>query len=351
MNSPKILYVSCHSVLEYDELRMFRDAGLTFLSVGSYVDPAQPTDGSRLPLSGCSLVKDGKFLIRDLVDRNRYKGITDPIQRIRTFDNEFLDNFDVIVVMHVPNVLSQNWTALRGRKVVWRTIGQSVPDVERQLLEMRKEGLKIVRYSPMERRISGYLGEDAMIRFGKYKEDFKAWTGVNNQVITIGQAMKYRGWYCNYDTFVLSTAGFEAKIYGRQSDSEDVHLRGGEFRTYSDLIDTLAANALYFYTGTRPASYTLNFIEACMAGIPIVSIGSKLSDYLGEEYLEVPQLLEHYNAGFSSNEIYELRKIISKILDNRPAQEELSVNVRKLGVDLFDASKIKTIWGDFLRSL
>ena len=35
----KMLYVSCHSVLEYDELRMLDSIGIEVFSLGTYLNP------------------------------------------------------------------------------------------------------------------------------------------------------------------------------------------------------------------------------------------------------------------------------------------------------------------------
>lgn len=353
MRPSKILYISCHAVLEYDELRMFRDEGYRFFSVGAYQDPEYPSDNSRQPLHNCSLVSSANEYYQEMVYNNQQDKTLENVWWGKTFSKKFLDLFDIIIVMHVPDVLIRNRHVFAGRKVIWRTIGQSTKDVETRIAPLRREGwLKTVRYSPFEKKISAYSGHDAIIRFAKYKEDFKSWTGEKRQIITVGQAMKRRGWYCNYDTFKLATSGFPAKIYGRQAHEEDdLSVRGKEFNNYGELIDTLSKNAAYFYTGTRPASYTLNFMEACLAGIPIISIGSKLSEFLGEEYLEVPDLLQRYGAGYSSNAIYELRFYIQKILEDRKLQEEFSTNVRRLGVEEFDAQKIRSQWTSFLESL
>jgi len=39
----KILYLSCHAVLEYDELRILNDLGYDVTSVGGYINPKSPT--------------------------------------------------------------------------------------------------------------------------------------------------------------------------------------------------------------------------------------------------------------------------------------------------------------------
>jgi hypothetical protein len=349
MKNPKLLYVSCHSILEYDELRLFRDMGITFFSLGAYIKPEAPSDDSRPPLLNCSVLAEAMPAYNDMYRGNREAGVA-PELRDRTFTKEFLDHFDVIVMMHVPDIVERNWELLKGRAVIWRTIGQSIPKVEKQLSAFRN-GLKIVRYSPQERVIPGYIGEDALIRFGKYKDDFKPWTGELNQVITIGQSMKKRRWWCNYDTFRSATFMLPAKLYGRDSDSEEVMTRGGELTSYDHLLDVISKNAVYLYCGTKPASYTLNFIEACMGGIPMVSIGPNLAAFEDVDYIEAPRLLVKHNAGFVSDDTGELRQLIHKLLKDKSLREETSIRIRQMAVDHFGADSIRKQWDEFFTSL
>ncbi len=45
----KILYISCHEVLEFDELSMFADLGIEVFSVGAYLLPHRPFGESLRP--------------------------------------------------------------------------------------------------------------------------------------------------------------------------------------------------------------------------------------------------------------------------------------------------------------
>ena len=45
----KILYLSCHEVLEFDEISMLSDIGVQVFSIGAYLDPARPTGGGLRP--------------------------------------------------------------------------------------------------------------------------------------------------------------------------------------------------------------------------------------------------------------------------------------------------------------
>ena len=47
-----ILYVGSHSILEYDEVRLLSDLGHDIFSIGSYTDPANPSDDKRPAIAG-----------------------------------------------------------------------------------------------------------------------------------------------------------------------------------------------------------------------------------------------------------------------------------------------------------
>lgn len=342
MKTYKILYVSCHAVLEYDELRMFRDIGYPFFSIGAYINPESPHSSIRPPLKDCQSIPYALSDYHLMCQDNLKKGLP-PDLHSKVFTEKFLNNFDVIIIMHIPKWIIDNWNVLKGRNVIWRTIGQSTPQTEEQLRKCREEGLRIVRYSPKERDISGYIGEDALIRFGKYEKDFNSWVGDVPRVITIGQHMKQRGWWCNYDIFKAATEGMARKLYGI-GNADDSDMGGEELKDYDSLLDVLSRNAVYFYTGTRPASYTLNFIEAAMAGIPMVSIGPKSVVFKGGDYFEVSSLLEKYEAGFFSDEESQLRKYVNMLMSDRNVAERTSINCRKMSIELFDAEKIRENW-------
>ena len=63
---------------------------------------------------------------------------------------EFVDNFDCVIVMHIPRWSTRNWDVLRHQRVMWRTIGQYVASIEQTIHPYVKQGLEIVRYSPRE---------------------------------------------------------------------------------------------------------------------------------------------------------------------------------------------------------
>jgi len=48
----KLLYLSCHSVLEYAEVKLFKEIGIDEFSHGVYANPHTPTDIKRPAIEG-----------------------------------------------------------------------------------------------------------------------------------------------------------------------------------------------------------------------------------------------------------------------------------------------------------
>lgn len=338
MNKGKILYLPCHATLEYDETKLFLELGWQVFSMDSYRNPRSPIDPKRPPIDA---PYDDHLLY---------------LERQCTKDNllpEFLDNFDVIMFMHRPDWILNNWEKIKNKKVIWRSIGQSTKDIENMLILPKHEGAKLVRYSPEEAGIDGYIGADAMIRFYKDKDEFSCWDGSVPAVMTVAQGMKTRGGdgsWCNYNAFIKATEGFSRVIFG--PSNEDSGISGGML-PYEDLKAAYRHHRVYFYTGTYPASYTLNFVEALMTGIPVVAIGPKLANlriFQGSTY-EVHKIIENGVNGFCSDYPDELQRNIRFLMDNPDKAKEMGDKGRETAIKLFGKETIKQSWEDFFKSL
>ena len=334
----KILYLPCHSILEYDEVKLLTELGHEVFSMGSYINPATPHDLKRPPIEG------------------KYEDHLVSVSNLHSKDNlhaDLVDPFDVVIVQHVPEWIINNWDILKKKKVIWRTIGQSIAYQEQKLTPYRIAGdLLIVRYSPLEKNIPFYIGEDAMIRFYKDPEEFQGWNGNNRQVITVSQSMKRRDQFCGYSVFEEATRPFPRKIYG--ADNADIgDLWGGQL-SYDELKKVLRDNLVFVYTGTQPASYTLTFIEAMMTGIPIISLGKELgnSTFKNEQdTFEVPEIIKNDVNGFVTDEVENIRHYIEAILGNYSLAERIGRAGRETAIELFGKDKIKKQWKEFLDNI
>lgn len=339
----KILYLSCHSILEHDEVSLFNELRYEIFSPGAFVEPLNPGDASLRP--GIQ----GLVYNQDIVNQWHRLCAQHPGEDGKNhLTKEFVDNFDCVIVMHLPRWIQLNWDVMKHKRVIWRTIGQSVASTEASLKPYRDQGLEIVRYSPREIHIPGFIGQDAMIRFYKNETEYGPWNGDNERVITFAQSMKQRGSHCGYEIFKVVTDPFDRALFGPGNDSEPWMYGKVSF---DQLKKEMRDNRAYFYTGTHPASYTLNFIEAFMTGIPIVAIGSKYgnADWCRNHNLyEIQDFIINGQNGLISDDLNELRSYIDILLKSKDIAYQLGKNGRETAIQLFGKQKISKQWREYL---
>lgn len=330
-----IHYISCHSVLEYDEVKLLTELGHNVFSNGAYLEP---TGHISLPRPGIDGAKKWDDLVKIAIDNPK-----------TNLPKELIDPFDYIIVMHTPDVITNNWENIKHKKVIWRTIGQSTPGVERKLNKARSEGLRIVRYSPKETNIENYIGEDTLIRFYKDPDVFNGWVGNSDQVVNFTQSLKGRGTFVHHEEIMGSIIGYNSKIYGTGNDDLG-QFNGGEV-SFNKMIDILRQARVFVYGGTWPASYTLSFIEALMIGVPIVAIGRRLAhigNYEPIDFYEVDEIIKSGENGFIGESIQEIRHYIELLLNNYDLAKKISANGRETAIKLFGKKQIADQWREFL---
>lgn len=321
--------------------------------MGAYTQPGGEEHRKRPPLA---LPYDPHFIELSLQNDRR---------RIHP---EMLEGIDIVIVMHTPSFLGYvgkhdwhedlaegNWPLFRefikkGGRVVWRSIGQSIPSVERHLAPWRAEGLEIVRYSPAEQTIEDNAGTDAVIRFYKDPEEFKGWNGDRRHAVNFTQSLKQRGDFTGYNVIRKVFDIIPGKVYGPGNDDLGP-LSGGQVK-HDEQLQTLQEARAYLYHGTYPASYTLSFVEAMMTGVPMVCVGPRLGNsramFPDQSTYEIPGIIENGINGFVSDDPLKLADDIKKLIDNYPKAMAVSAFGRQTAIDLFGKAKIKAQWAEFL---
>ncbi len=331
-----ILYLSVHSILEYDEVKLFTEMGHNVLSLGSYLNPNSPVDNKR------PAIPNGFY--------NEHL-ISVAIQCSKdNLHDELIEWADLVLVMHRPDWICNNWQRIKHKKVAWRSIGQSTPDIESMLALPKSEGLKLIRYSPCESTIKGYLGQDALIRFYKDQDEYSCWNGSIPAIMTTAQSMKTRNKFCGFEIFNSITKHLARVVFG--PDNENTGISGG-ILTYEDLKAAYRNHRVYFYTGTYPASYTLSFIEALMTGTPIVAIGSKLANIgiFEQDAYEVHKIITHRVNGFCSDDPEELKGNIEYLLLHKDFADTISKAGRETALGLFSKGAVRSCWEEFFRQI
>jgi hypothetical protein len=339
----KLLYLSCHSIQEYDDITLLHELGYEVFSAGAYLDPQKPHDQMRPPIPWMTVDQD-------ILEQFHRIGAQHPGKDTKEhLTKEFVDNFDVVIVNHIPQWVPMNWNNMRHKRVIWRTIGQSIAPVEKMMRPFREQGMEIVRYSPIEQTIPGYIGGDAVIRFYKNPDEYGPWNGQVKRVINFTQAMKQRDFACNFTFFEHVTRPFERHLFG--PGNEGLTWSTGRV-DYDQLKKEMCNNRVYFYTGTHPASYTLNFIEAWMTGIPIVAVGEEVGNphryHPGHKMYEIPHLIQNDINGFCSDDPGELQDAIRLLMEDDDYAQEISAAGRKSAIETFGKDKALEAWKKYL---
>jgi len=163
-----------------------------------------------------------------------------------------LDWADTIIYHHYLHRLYGQWPRiadwLRGdpnRRVIWRTVGQSVDGNERDAQQFHREGMEIVRYSPKERNIPNFAGQDALIRFYKDPDEWYGWTGEDAVVGNVTQQLLQRDPYTNFGFWRDATEGLPTLPAGPGSNA----IGGLGSLDYHEMQAYLRRIRCYLYTG------------------------------------------------------------------------------------------------------
>jgi len=338
-----IVLMASHAVAEFDDLRMFTDLGYDVLAIGGYEVPGRAPEGIRPPLADTPAHPD---LVARLQETRAEYG--DPGHLIDAgkalLHPDIIDWADAIIVHHFPRQwIGGQWTRIGHKRVIWRTCGQSDPDLEQDMAPLHADGLQIVRYSPAERKyfesVGCFAGEDALIRFGKYPDDYGPWIGDDPVVGNITQDMAKRGDATGLSFWQAATEGLPVRPAGPGSEA----LRGGlGTLSYEAMREYLRHIRAYLFCGTTPASYTLGLIEAMLSGVPVISIGPRA--WAGPDLL-----FEGHEIAIWAQDHHQQAAIdLERLLNDEDDAEQLSQIGRKRAIDLFSVETVGPQWQAFL---
>ena len=103
-----------------------------------------------------------------------------------------------------------------------------------------------------------------------------------------------------------------------------------------------------------PASYTLNFIESWMTGIPVVAIGGEFGNppFLENQFTyEIPFLIKNGVNGYCSDDLGKLTEYVKNLLEDHELAKKIGAAGREKAIELFGKEKIKKQWIKFFDSL
>lgn len=331
----KLLYLSEHGVLEYDELRLFSSMGIEWVCLSLRTRDSGPRALMRPEISDSTCA----------VEMQKRFGTSHPSAPPAAL----VDWADAIVIMGEPG-----WTdSLLGRKpVVWRSIGQSNPGTEIALRSLRRRGVYIVRCSPTESEIPGYVGADAVVRFSKRPGDYAPWLGDSAEAVAIARMPLRRKEHLRLDVIMeVLKAQQKAVLIG--AESEALAPIGCGNLAYAEMCSKLQRGRAYVTAGIYPGPYTLGFIEAMLSGIPVVAAGSKLwcagwPDAMKGVY-EIPAILDQ--TGFVSDDVRALTTKTRAFLADRDMASAVGALGRARAISLFGEDVVRDQWLLFWRQL
>lgn len=343
-----IVLMLAHEVEEAQQVQLMHELGHQVFSIGAYIDPASPGgDGKRAPLPQ---VPFHRQLAEAVWATPTPPDNPDTLWAAKdTLPQAVIDWADAIICHHVEwRWLLGNWPRIRDKRVIWRTVGQSTHENEARMGPLVRQGLQIVRYSPRERSIPYFAGEDALIRFWADPDEWTGWHGLDGHDRYVGnvtQDMRGREPWTGYGFWDAATDGLPRMPAGPRSEDWG----GLGALSLPDLREYLRGIGAYLYTGTFPASYTLGLIEAMMTGVPVVAAGPErwVRDFSALPYGW--RLYEaHQIAPLAADTPANARGLLKRLLGEPEWAAEIGAQSRTIALELFGKARIKAQWADFL---
>ena len=342
-----ILLMLSHAIEENQQLDLLTSLGYDAWSIGGYIDPLHPHSELRPPLPSATQHPDLKAAV-DAIGSN--DNLTVAQSHIPDAVLEWLGDDGIIVLHHKEERLWGDWPRLLdwkrgsgGRRIIWRTVGQSVANNERNATPYRMAGCERVAYSPREANIPGYSGHDALIRFWGTQSD-RPWTGTDHRVIQISQHLRQREPFTNWGFWDTATRDLPRLAIGPGSEV----IGGAGSVSVDAMADYLHTCRAFLFTGSQPASYTLGLLEALHAGIPVISIGPtwmriRYTDHDASELFE-----GHEIAPGAYDDPNMAHHALRRLLTDDAHAEEASRLSRLVARDLFDRETVGAQWKAFI---
>lgn len=345
----RIVLLLSHAIEEWQQLRLLSDLGYEVFSLGGYIDPAHPHSDLRPALPEVPFYPDLKAAVDDIGSDDN---LTAAQSHIPDRILEWLGDDGAIVLHHKEERLWGDWPRLLdwkrgsgGRRIIWRTVGQSVSENEKNARPYRMAGCERVAYSPREANIPGYTGHDALIRFWG-EPSRRAWSGEFPQVINISQHLRQRDPFTNWQFWDTATRGLRRIPMGPGSEV----IGGTGALTPDEMASALSYYRAVLWCGSQPASYTLALIEAMFAGIPVVSIGPGwMNIRYGQEGHTSAEMFEgHELAPLWANDPNEAHHMLRRLLNDHDHAREVSAESLWRASEYFDKDTIGSQWRYFL---
>ena len=336
----RIAQCLAHAVESWYQLDLLTSLGYEVIDIGPYIDPAHPHVDTRPPLPGVPTYPEMVEAVEG------HKAERDPQDHIPDAVLDWLGDDGVILFHRRLEKLFGQWDRIRGwkrgsggRRVIWRSVGQSVANNEREAQPFRMGGLERVAYSPKEAHIPGYVGHDAFIRFWGHQVE-EPWTGSDRTVIQVSQNLRQREPFTNWTFWDSVTRDLPRRPIGPGSEV----IGGPGPLPWAEVQRALLDSRAFLFTGSQPASYTLGLLEAMHAGIPTVSIGAA---WMRVDYgdTDARELFEgHELAPLWADDPATAHHILRRLLNDDAYAADVSRVTRALAREHFDRATVGAQW-------
>jgi glycosyltransferase involved in cell wall biosynthesis len=339
----RILYVSFHEVLEYDDVRLFAALGHQVFPLGHYHEAGPYRGVLRPPLD---LGPEHALLKQSFRDHGCRFDMHGSIDDWR-LTPEFVAQFDLTIVTYNVFFIHRFWDALSVRPVVIRTYGQAMNEWEHFYEGLRGLGVLVVRYGEAETEQLGYAGHDAIIRFYKDPADFPEWTGAMPAALTFALSFARR-YPQEYALWRAATEGLHVLLGGAEN-----HATAGALGavTADEQLALLAGCRAYFYCSGLHIPYTLNFIEAWMSGIPLVVMDDQVFPHGGPRCSEIARLITPGEDCLLVHDAAQARAALARLIADPEEGRRIGQAGRRAAIRWFGRERIAAEWQAFLAGI
>lgn len=343
MSKKKLLYVSCHETLEYDELRCFSELGFDCFSIGFWQDPRNPKTKMRPPIDTMEYRPDLIEEFKRFYPDYQLPGLTFGSGKV-ILNEEFVNKFDVIVFANYIENVYHNTQVCGDKPIILRTI--AAPNNEQEhligLTYARKRPFILVRMSEAELTGQQHIVGHGFIRQCVDREVFKGWTGEDKSIFTVLKGIKSRP-DVDFNLYEFVTSNYPRVLCG--GSNEDVPYAKVDLTT-PEIVELLNKSRVSYVQARNGACISYSFAESMMAGAPIVTMGKR---FMGGVW-EAEKIIKNGINGFVTNDTEEAKSMIDNLMNDEELAKSVGAKARTTALKMFDFDVIKSQWKEVLTS-
>lgn len=342
---PKLLYISCHETLEYDELRILTELGYEVFSVGYWMNPAKPKTNMRPAIPEMKV--NHELIAKFERDYPEYKLPRAEVQtgRVR-LQKDFLKNFDVVVNCWYQSNL-EACLMNSNLPVIHRTIDIIHEAIEEANLTLyiRRRPFYLVRMSEAENKHS-LIKPQAIITQCVSKEEFNGWVGETKKVFTTIKGFDNRK-DVSLDLYNQTTDIFDRVLVGVDNSSVGNPSWVKQGIPQNEMLKLMQSCRVNYVQPRIGAAMVYGFIEGMMAGCPVVTYGQRFngSNWTASQYIK------NGINGFVVNSIDEAVTKIDLLMNDYDLSKEISSRARETAIKNFDYESIKSKWAKLFKEI